>query len=70
MIYVKKRQEDTSQKVVATFLKRVKKSNLVARVRKTKFSSKDPSALQKKRKALTQVRYQEDQKLRDKVGKL
>lgn len=70
MITVKRGSEETSQKVIASFLKRVKKSNLVARVRKTKFKSKDLSPLQKKRKALMKVRYQESQQLRDRIGKL
>lgn len=70
MITVKRGSEDSSQKVVASFLKRVKKSNLIARARKTKFSSKKPSYLKKKRKALSKVKYKEDQSLRDKVGKL
>lgn len=70
MIYVKKGQDDTSQKTVANFLKRVKKSNLVARARKTKYQTKKPTKLQAKRKALRKAEYEEKQALRDKIGKL
>ena len=34
MIIVKRKNDDNSQKVVSTFLRRVKKSKLVARLRK------------------------------------
>jgi hypothetical protein len=50
MITVKRHGEDSSQKVISNFLKRVKKSNLVARKRKTQFVPAKLSPLRKKRK--------------------
>jgi hypothetical protein len=60
MIYVKRTGEATSQKVLASFLKRVKKFNLVARKRKTKYHLKKTSALQQHRKAIRKARYLEE----------
>jgi hypothetical protein len=57
MIYVKRNQEESSQKVISTFLKRVKKSNLVNRKRKTQFANKQISDLEKKRKAIRRASY-------------
>jgi GMP synthase PP-ATPase subunit len=57
MIYVKRNQEESSQKVISTFLKRVKKSNLVNRKRKTQFATKPISDLEKKRKAIRSAEY-------------
>jgi hypothetical protein len=69
MITVKRNAEDTPQKVVSTFLKRVKKSNLVARKRKIKILVKPLSHLEKKRKALRKTKYLATQTLVDKIGK-
>jgi hypothetical protein len=69
MIFVKKNREDSNQKVVSLFLKRVKKSNLIARKRKTKHTEKPISDLEKKRKAIRQARYLENQTVLDRVSK-
>lgn len=69
MITVKRNTEDTPQKVVSTFLKRVKKSNLVSRKRKIQVLVKPLSHLEKKRKALRKAKYFETQTLVDKIGK-
>ncbi len=57
MIKVKKGQDDTTQKVINSFLKRVKKFNLIARVRKSKFKTKPASQSKKRAKKLAQVQY-------------
>ena len=50
MILVKRQPDTTTQKVVATFLKRVKKSGLTGRVRKTLNWIKPKSKLLQKQK--------------------
>ncbi len=69
MIFVKKNREDSNQKVVSLFLKRVKKSNLIARKRKTKHTEKPLSDLEKKRKAMRQANYLENQTVLDRLSK-
>lgn len=69
MITVRRSTEDTPQKVVSTFLKRVKKSNLVSRKRKIQILIKPLSHLEKKRKALRKSTYLVTQTLADKIGK-
>lgn len=70
MIVVKRTSEDSSQKVVSTFLKRVKKSNLVARKRKIQFQAPKLSPLRKKRKALSRIDYQEKKSYQLKISKI
>ena len=70
MITVKRHGEDSSQKVISNFLKRVKKSNLVARKRKTQFDPAKMSPLRKKRKALQRISFEQKKALQDKVSKL
>ena len=62
MIVVKKKEGETSQKMVSTFLRRVKKSNLVSRFRKTRHHSKKRTKRVAKIKALTTVNYLEKNK--------
>lgn len=69
MILVKRTTDDSSQKVISTFLKRVKKSNLVARKRKTQHKNKPLSDLQKKRKAVRKAEYLAKQSILQRVGK-
>jgi hypothetical protein len=69
MIVVKRNTEDSSQKVLSTFVKRVKKSNLVARMRKIKHYSKALSHLQKKRKAIRGAEYEANVELMERIGK-
>jgi hypothetical protein len=69
MITVRRQTEDTPQKVVSTFLKRVKKSNLVSRKRKIQILIKPLSHLEKKRKAMRKFKYLATQTLADKIGK-
>lgn len=61
MILVKKTADSTSQKVVATFLKRVKKYNSIARKRKTRYWVKPPTKRQQKIKAVRKAQYLEKQ---------
>ncbi len=69
MILVKRNQEDSSQKVISTFLKRVKKSNLVARKRKIQHLVKPLSKLQKKIKAVRKAAYLAKQEIVERIGK-
>ena len=69
MIHVKRSPEESSQKAISMFLKRVKKFNLVARKRKTTFAAKPPTHLQKKRKAIRKANYLEQQKISSKSSK-
>lgn len=69
MIHVKKRSEDSTQKVITTFLKRVKKSNLVSRKRKTQFAASKPTKHRRKQKALLRVEFEQNQKTQDRIGK-
>jgi hypothetical protein len=57
MIYVKRNSDETSQKVVGSFLKRVKKFNLISRKRKTQYHSKPLSHLKKKTKAVKKSQF-------------
>jgi hypothetical protein len=68
MIFVKKNTDDSSQKVISTFVKRVKKSNLVSRKRKIEFLVKPHSQLRKKRKALQRQAYQAKKSLQEKLS--
>ncbi len=62
MIYVTRQEGDSTTKIVSKFMKRTKKSNLVARSRKTKHFSKAISHLKKKTKAINTANYIEKQK--------
>lgn len=70
MIKVVKKEEDNNQKIVGTFLKRVKKANQINRIRKTKDYSKSLSALQQKKKALRIAAYKVKQENKQSFGKL
>ncbi len=71
MISVKKSSpDDTTQKIINFFLKRVKKSNLVARKRKTQFKASVLSPLRKKQKALQKIAYNLKKQNLDKLSKI
>lgn len=71
MIKVKRNQkEDSNQKVIGIFLKRVKKSNLVSRVRKSKFAPKKPSQGQKRAAALRRIQKEQEKEMSSKFDKL
>ncbi|GAB4149564.1 MAG: hypothetical protein OHK0017_13780 [Patescibacteria group bacterium] len=53
----------SSTKIVSTFLKRSKKSNIVNRIKKIKYFQKEMGTLQKKRKALGRKKYEEKKEL-------
>ena len=57
MIFVTRKEGENSSKVVSTFLKRVKKSNLIARSRKTRTFSKKRTARIAKEKAIKTDKY-------------
>lgn len=69
MISVKRNSEESNQKVINTFSKRVKKSNLVARKRKTQFAPAKLSPLRKKRKALQKIIWEVKKDLAGKTSK-
>ena len=69
MILVKRNQDDSSQKVVTAFNKRVKKYNTTARKRKTQHRKKKISHLEAKRKAIRKSLYLSKQSIIEKVGK-
>jgi len=69
MILVKRNQDDSTQKVISSFLKRVKKSNLIARKRKTQHFTRDISDLEKNRKAVRKAEYLANQTVADRIGK-
>lgn len=69
LIFVKRSGDESSQKVISTFLKRVKKTNLVNRKRKTQFHSKQASSLAKKKKAVRTAKYLEQQVILSKSAK-
>ena len=69
MILVKRQPEDSTQKVVSNFLKRVKKSNLVARKRKTQYFARSVSKLVAHRKAVRREKYLENIVYGDKLSK-
>jgi hypothetical protein len=70
MIFVKRSSEDSSQKVLSLFMKRVKKSNLVSRKRKSQFQAKKDSPLRKKRKALQRKAYEAKKALAEKLSNI
>lgn len=57
MIYVTRKEGESSTKVVSGFLKRVKRSNMIARARKTRYFSKKRTERIQKDKALKTVKY-------------
>jgi hypothetical protein len=69
MISVKRSGDASTQKVIAGFIKRVKKYNLVARKRKTQYFVKPISDLQKKRKAIRKAKYLMEQASGAKLAK-
>ncbi len=69
MIKVKRTEGDTDAKLIARFMKRVKLSNLVARKRKTRYLTKPPSKLQKKRKAIRRANYEAMEEFLIRTGK-
>lgn len=69
MILVKRQPDTTSQKVAATFIKRVKKSGLVARVRKTQNWVKGKSKLLVKQRAIRIFEYNKKAELLERMGK-
>jgi hypothetical protein len=57
MIKVVRVENQTTQKVVSSFLKRAKKFNLVARKRKSKFMPEPESYYKRKMKTLKKLEY-------------
>jgi hypothetical protein len=57
MIFVTRKEDENPQKVVANFLKRVKKFNLIARSRKTRHHTKKRTSRVAKEKALKTAAY-------------
>lgn len=71
MIYVNRHSnEDSSQKIVSNFMKRVKKYNLVSRKRKTQVEPPKLSKLKRKRKALQKIAYDAKKKMIEKLSKI
>ena len=69
MITVKRQQDQSSQKVVSTFLKRVKKSNSMARARKSRYHTKPLSDLIQKSKAIKTADFYLKDEILKKIGK-
>lgn len=69
MIHVKRTTDESSQKIIGSFLKRVKKFNLIARKRKTQNYSKPISTLRKKQKAIRQAIYKQKQEIIARIAK-
>ena len=69
MITVKRKKDESSQKLVSMFLKRTKRANTVNRKRKTQFRSKKKSPLEKKRRAMRIADYAVTKNLLDKSSK-
>ena len=69
MIYVKRNADESSQKVISSFLKRVKKSNLVSRRRKTQVATKPLSYLKRKKKAMRIAKYAEKMVILNRTSK-
>jgi len=74
MIYISKKSHNHSgdgdnkqgistSKLVSTFLRRSKKSNIVNRIKKIKFFIKSPAKLLKKRKALGRIKFGQEKDL-------
>jgi hypothetical protein len=69
MIKVVRTGEETSQKIIGVFLKRVKKSNLIARKRKTQIMAPHMSYFKRKTKAVKREKFLAERAIADKVGK-
>ena len=69
MIKVVRSAEETSQKIVGVFLKRVKKSNLIARKRKTQIEPAKVSHFKKHKKAVRKMQWLKAQEIRERIGK-
>jgi hypothetical protein len=69
MIKVTRSGDETSQKIIGIFLKRVKKSNLVARKRKTQIAEAKMSYFKRHTKAVRKQKWLSEQIIRDKSGK-
>ena len=73
MIYISKRNHNNSgdgdkqslstSKLVSTFLRRSKKSNIVNRIKKIKFFQKAPGKLLKKKKAIGRLKFEQEKDL-------
>jgi hypothetical protein len=69
MIKVVRTGEETSQKIIGVFLKRVKKSNLIARKRKTQIMAPHMSYFKRHSKAIKREKFLADRIIAEKVGK-
>jgi hypothetical protein len=69
MIKVVRTGDETSQKIIGLFLKRVKKSNLIARKRKTQIAETKMSYFKRNAKAVRKQKWLADQAIREKQGK-
>lgn len=70
MIHTTKHNDESSQKVISNFIKRVKKYNLVSRKRKTQVLTKPLSYLRRKRKALSRITFETKKKMAEKTAKI
>jgi len=70
MIHTTKHNDESSQKVISNFIKRVKKYNLVARKRKTQVVTKDLSYLKRKRKAISRIAFETKKRAAEKTAKI
>ena len=65
MIQITRSDDDSSQKLVSKFMRRVKKANLVARLRKTRYHKKKSVNGQKrvaKERAMRMMKWAEENK--------
>jgi DNA-binding GntR family transcriptional regulator len=69
MISVKKTGEISTQKLITSFLRRVRKYGTIVRSRKTQYYIKPISELQQHRKAVRKAKWLEAQSNRTKMAK-
>lgn len=69
MIKIVRTGDETSQKIIGQFLKRVKKSNLIARKRKTQIEPAKESFFKRNKKAVKREKWLAEQVIRERSGK-
>lgn len=70
VLEVKKNERETSQGLVRRFSRRMKKSGILLRVRKSRFQKKEKSNQMKKRSALRREESRKEYEKLEKMGKI
>lgn len=70
MVQVARKKKETTLSLMKRFSRKMQKSGTVSRFKKTRFNNRKVSDLNKKRKAITRLKYSEKLNELYKLGKL